>query len=610
MSASSPVRARGFIPLIALAVPLAMLPSGAPPAQASWTAQTQTRIHDVQGASHLSPLMGMPVANLSGIVTAKRNNGFYMQDPTPDADDATSEGIFVHTGSAPTVSVGDAVRVSGTVTEFRPGSSTGPGLTVTELTAPSVTVTSSGQPLPTPVVIGLGGRVPPAVVIRSDAPGDVETSATFDPGSNGLDFYESLEGMRVQVNNAVVVGPRNSAGEIVVLADDGANATVRTSRGGIVVRPNDFNPERIVLDDAVLRTPAVNVGDRFTGPIVGVLDYSRDNYRIQITEPLTAVAGGITPIATAPAGPNELAVATFNVQNLHPGDPPAKFTTLARLIVEHLAAPDILAVEEIQDNSGATKDGTVDASQTYSLLRAAIQAVGGPTYEVRQIDPLDGQDGGEPGGNIRVGFLFRTDRGLSFIDRPGGDATTATIVQPGPQLSLSPGRVDPTNHAFDNSRKPLAGEFSFQGHKLFVIANHFNSKGGDQPLFGRFQPPIHSSEVQRAHQAQVVHDFVGTILSHDPNANVVVLGDLNDFDFSTALNVLTGSILHDLMGTLPQSERYTYVFDGNSQALDHILVSANLFTSTPFAYEIAHVNAEFAVQASDHDPQVARFTLP
>ena len=65
-----------------------------------------------------------------------------------------------------------------------------------------------------------------------------------------------------------------------------------------------------------------------------------------------------------------------------------------------------------------------------------------------------------------------------------------------------------------------------------MIANHFNSKGGDEPLFGRFQPPTRRSEAQRHQQAQIVHDFVAADPAADPNANVVVLGDLNDFEFS------------------------------------------------------------------------------
>jgi predicted extracellular nuclease len=250
-----------------------------------------------------------------------------------------------------------------------------------------------------------------------------------------------------------------------------------------------------------------------------------------------------------------------------------------------------------------------DASVTWNMLIAAIRAAGGPAYQYRQIDPVDDQDGGEPGGNIRVGFLFRTDRGVSFIDRPGGGPTTATAVidyPSGPQLSASPGRVDPLNPAWSNSRKPLAGEFRMHGKKVFVIANHFNSKGGDQPLFGRFQPPARS---QRHQQAQVVNDFVDQIHAADPNANVIVLGDINDFEFSETVDVLEGGVLTSLMKTLPQSERYSYDFEGNSQVLDQILVSRNMLQSFSIDYDPVHVNSEFADQASDHDPQVARLDL-
>jgi uncharacterized protein len=137
-----------------------------------------------------------------------------------------------------------------------------------------------------------------------------------------------------------------------------------------------------------------------------------------------------------------------------------------------------------------------------------------------------------------------------------------------------------------------------------VVANHFNSKGGDQPLTSRFQPPLRSSEVQRHQQAAEVRTFVDDLQSIDPEANVVVLGDINDFEFSQTLATLTaGGALLDLIDTLPANERYNYVFQGNSQTLDHILVGGRMKS---FDYDIVHINAEFHDQASDHDPQVAR----
>ncbi|MBY0446875.1 MAG: endonuclease/exonuclease/phosphatase family protein, partial [Burkholderiales bacterium] len=154
----------------------------------------------------------------------------------------------------------------------------------------------------------------------------------------------------------------------------------------------------------------------------------------------------------------------------------------------------------------------------------------------------------------------------------------------------------------------LVGEFSFNGQKLFVIANHFNSKGGDQPLSGRFQPADRTSEVQRNKQAQIVADFVSRINVLDRNANVLVLGDINDYQFSTSVAKLKAVGLVDLVESLPENERYTYVFEGNSQVLDHIFASPALAART--TYDVVHVNSEFADQASDHEPEVARIKLP
>jgi predicted extracellular nuclease len=267
-------------------------------------------------------------------------------------------------------------------------------------------------------------------------------------------------------------------------------------------------------------------------------------------------------------------------------------------------------------------DGTVASDRTVQLLEDAIVAAGGPRYDARWVDPQDKTDGGQPGGNIRSVLMFRTDRGLTFVDRPGADATTATdvvTVDGRPELTYSPGRIDPTNPAWDDSRKPLVGQFRWHGQDLFVIANHFSSKGGDDPLFGRWQQPERFSEVARHAQARVERAFLDDLLDVDPSAKVVVLGDLNDFEFSATADILVGSgatALVDLPRTLPVNERYTYVFEGNSQVLDHILLSRSLASgpgsghgaahATAYEYDIVHTNAEFADQDSDHDPQVVR----
>ncbi len=318
----------------------------------------------------------------------------------------------------------------------------------------------------------------------------------------------------------------------------------------------------------------------------------------------------------APQSSSQLAVATYNVENLAPGDSATKYQRLGEGVVTNLAKPDVVALEEVQDNSGATDDGSVAADQTLTKLTDAIVAAGGPRYSWREVDPVNDQDGGQPGGNIRVVFLFNPSR-VSFVDRGSSSAkrsTTGTAVVEShgdPALTLSPGRIDPTNPVWSTSRKPLVGEFRFKGQTTFIVANHFDSKGGDQNADGRFQFPAQSSAVPRAGQALVVHDFVGRILDVDRKADVVVLGDLNDFQFSPSVAALrTGtadgsgrSILTDLIATLPKDQQYTYVFNGVSQVLDHILVTAGLGS---VQYQVVHVDAEYADQVSDHDPQVVR----
>ena len=498
--------------------------------------------------------------------------------------------------------IGDLVGVNGTVSEFRPGGDPD-NLTITQITSSnaSVTVMSSGNPLPAPIVLGPGGRVPPTENIDDDGAGNVETAGTFDAVNDAIDFYESLEGMRLQANDGAVVGATRSFGEITLLPDEGSWATgLRTARGGILLGGyEDPNPERIIVDDEILRDlappprpakamPDMNVGDSLTSPVIGPLDYSFSNYKIQATSTPLFSSGGLVRETTASPTDHEVSVATFNVENLAGTDPQAKYDHLAELIVNNLRAPDIIGIEEVQDNdgvAGGTGSTVVDASVAWARLVQAIQAAGGPTYQHRQIDPVDDAEGGAPGGNIRVGFLFRTDRDVEFIDRPGGGPTTETTVvahPSGPRLSSSPGRIGTQSPAFDDTRKSLVGEFRARGKKLFVVVNHFSSKTDDQPLFGPAQPPTRFSEVARHGQAQVVHDFVDSLLALDPDANVIVLGDINDFEFSQTVDILeAGGALHSLVKDLASAERYSYVFEGNSQVLDQILFSPNVARPVP-----------------------------
>ncbi len=67
---------------------------------------------------------------------------------------------------------------------------------------------------------------------------------------------------------------------------------------------------------------------------------------------------------------------------------------------------------------------------------------------------------------------------------------------------------------------------------VIVIANHWNSKSGDTPLFGAIQPPVYNSEIQRKEIAQIVYNFINDIKTKNPDANIVSVGDFNDYQFA------------------------------------------------------------------------------
>ncbi|MQA01517.1 MAG: nuclease [Streptosporangiales bacterium] len=573
-------------------------------------AAEDVHVHDIQGAAHVSPLAGEDVADVPGVVTAVADDQFFLQDPQPDTDPATAEGLLVYTGAAPGVAVGHAVTVTGKVTEYRPGGAA-TNLSTTEIvSAPDqVDVASSGNPLPAATVAGSDGRVPPNQVITEGVDGDVEESDVFAPAKHGLDFWESLEGMRVQVDDALAVAPTNRFGELAVVGDDGAHAKPRSTSGGVVQTAADGNPERLILRGAFAKVPTADVGDVLPGAVTGVLDYNFGNYTLEIDETPDVRSGDLDREVTDPQRRNELSVASFNVENLDPADPAAKFAGLAETVVRNLRAPDILTVEEIQDDTGPTDDGTVTADATVDKLTAAIEDAGGPAYAWQSIDPENNADGGEPGGNIRVGFLYRTDCGIEFADAPRGDATTPVGVEAadgGARLTHNPGRIEPNGDAWDETRKPVAGQFTWRGETVFVVANHWSSKGGDDPLMGRYQPPRLASEEQRVAQARSVAGFVEELTAVDPKAHVVVAGDLNDFPWSPPITEATDLV--DLPQLLPKAGRFTYNYQGNSEVLDHILLSRSL-TKRGFRYDVVHTNADFADQLSDHDPQVVRLEL-
>ena len=204
------------------------------------------------------------------------------------------------------------------------------------------------------------------------------------------------------------------------------------------------------------------------------------------------------------------------------------------------------------------------------MLIAAIQAPAArPTSSARSTRSTT-RTAASPAATFASGFLFRTDRGLSFVDRPGGLTNRpCRRTRRGAQLSFSPGRIEPTDPAFNTSRKPLAGEFTFKGTRLFVDRQPLQLQGRRPAPVWRFQPPMRSTETQRHQQAQ------SSTISRDIHARTPRAGRVGRHQ---RLRVLAkrspsskASAAHLI--TAAADERYSYIFEGNSQALDHILVT-------------------------------------
>ncbi|MGN7764705.1 S-layer homology domain-containing protein [Paenibacillus sp. 22594] len=554
-------------------------------------------IPKIQGTVQSSTYAGQLVKGVPGIVTYTSGSTFYIQTATPDSDPRTSEAIMIYLPGNK-VKLGDSVLVDGWVKEYKEGGyADASDLLTTEIAATQVTVVSSNIPLPAATILGTGGRAIPTATIS------VGLTKELDPAKYALDFYESLEGMRVQLNTPKIIGPFDKH-EIPVTVNNGTSTTEVTSpSGGLVLTGADFNPQRVLI--AAKPSQPVRTGQVFSGNITGILGYDYGNYKVRPDGELLAVEKGTSlerETTALAGGEDKLTVASFNVENFSKLSVSAKINNIAKDIVTNLNKPDIVGLLEIQDNDGSGDTGTVDATDSYNALINAIKDKGGPTYAFTDITPVNNMDGGAPGANIRAGFIYNTAR-VQLAPGNKGDATTAVAYTKDGGLSLNPGRIDPTNSAFDNSRKPLAAEFMFNNQKVMVIANHFNSKTGDSALYGGIQPPVKPSEAQRAKIATVVNGFVSDVLAKNPDANIVVLGDLNDFQFSNTLKILKGSALTNLIDTLPLGERYSYVYQGNAQTLDHMLVNNKLATRSTL--DIVHINADFQEEdgrVSDHDP--------
>ena len=574
-----------------------------------------TRIHAIQGVGHRSPFENKPVSCITGIVTAIDGQGFYLQDLVDDGDERSSEALYVAYQVGTSIKRGDQVFIEqARVQEYNPSINQSNSLTITRLINAKLRVVRTNNLFPERVLLGQHGRAIPNKVIENDVNGYVgKDRGLFDPAEDGMDFFESLEGMLVQIDNAVAITSTNRYNEVTVVADLGENADVLSETGVLVIREDDFNPERIMLDDAFIQMPQIRLGSRFTQPIVGVISYDFGNYRLlPIAKPVFNQAQNIFHKVEIP-GEAYLSIATYNVENLAATDDLSRFTHFAHHVVNGLLSPDILVLQEVLDDDGAVNSKIVSADKTIDRMLQAVSAKGGPEYLAISIEPERNADGGIKGGNGRVVIFYRQDRGLVFepVNEAGPRTETEVINQNGKaNLSHNPGRIWPNNSSFRNARKALVAQFDYQGEKIFIIGLHLSSKGEDGPLYGEIQPPPVPSENRRVAQAKAVNGFVKRILQAEPEAHIVVLGDINDFYWSDTAKTLTGDQLKNTTMLLPIQNRYSYIHEGNGQMMDQIFLSESLYKNVKH-FQVVHLNTgEFELDAfSDHDPVIVYLEL-
>ncbi|MEO8275723.1 MAG: esterase-like activity of phytase family protein [Thermoanaerobaculia bacterium] len=574
-------------------------------------------IANLQGRDQRSPLAGRWVVGVEGVVTATedspKSKGFWMESAVPDDDVATSDGIYAAWEGAFTLHVGERVKVGGRVEERAAAG----GLPVTTLRVVALESMDDehAQPaaLPPPIRLIRDRRIPSVI--------DDDALTRFEPASDAIDFWESLEGMRVEVPAGTVVSATRAFGDFALLADGASLAGgMRTAAGGLLPGVADQLFERVILSRRISgKMPDLAVGDRIDAPMTGIVDYGFSNFRVQLLAPPVVSdshASSCGERTALIAGDHRLTLATFNVENFSVADAGPRIARLGRAIAEGLGGPSVVGLEEVQDDSGVADDGVVTSQATLAALVAAITGAGGPRYEPVVIDPENDHDGGQPGGNIRVALLYDPSR-LTLVRRGAARANDeVSIVGRGRtmSLSLSPARLAAKSPAFDlrtgeGVRKPLAVEFELDGAPLFVIVNHWTSKWDDDRAFGARQPPLAPTAAKRLAQATVVRGFVDRLLGASPGARIVVLGDFNESEHEPATAAMGAPPLRDLVLGIAAADRYSFNFEGNSELIDHIVVSPALAAGAEADIVHLNTNCPDSLRVSDHDPVVARVVL-
>ncbi len=584
-------------------------------------------IHDIQGNNTASPRVGETVTT-TGIVTLLRtgtNNGgaansFFIQDPIVDADPNTSEGLLVFTSTPPTVAVGDSVRVTGTVTEF---------FNMTEI-SPTTNVT----------VLSTGNSLPAAVTLNSTI-----LDPTASPAQPQLEKYE---GMRMTAASLVTVAPSDTFYEVETvlgsvprpMREPGMEISLPT----VPPDPNeatpdcciprwDENPERIKVDTngragAPLNGYTSNVTfSNVTGP----LDFSFSEYKV-IPEATPTATGNMAAVPAPSPDSNEFTIASYNIENFN--NNATQRQKAANTIRTVLHYPDIIGAIEIFD--------LADLQALRDQINNDAVAAGDPNplYEAFLVE----QDGTSEDNDQDVGFLVKTSRvQVNSVTQEREEETYAVpngggtaLLHDRPPLVLD-ATVDPSGT---------------DPQHVIVIVNHLRSficiEADADPAVatgcdnGAADGP--RVREKRRKQGESLAGLLQELQTNNPGVPVISVGDYNAFQFTdgftdpiktikgiaTVDNELAVDASPDLVNpdfvnlidTLPALDRYSFVFEGTPQALDHHIVNAAA-RSRNSRTAIARVNADFpeapaalfannasvVERNSDHDPVVSYYRL-
>lgn len=586
-----------------------------------------TRIYGIQGNGHTSPLLGQTVTT-QGVVTKVNNNGFFMQDVAGDGDVTTSDGIFVFTSTAPTVSAGQLVQLSGTVAEFNTGLASNADTaahTVTQLgSVTGLTVLSSGHVV-TPLVVNLpesaNDQLEQYEGMLVTLTGPLTASQNYFQGRYGQVTLSAGGRLEVPTNRY------RPGADAANLADENARRRIILDDGTSVQNPN---PTPFFAADNTLRA-----GDTVAA-ITGVIDYGLatssntgfGDYKLHPTMPVTFVRSN--PRTTAPdAVGGNVKVASFNVlnyfttftngatasgqtgqgcslggsvaaANCRGANNLAEFNRQRDKIVAALKAinADVVGLMEIQNNGNTAVQNLVDG------LNAAM---GAGTYAAVGVPAAGTGDDA-----IRVAMIYKPAR-ISPLGAPLSDTDAI------------------------NNRPTLVQPFALaNGEKFMVAVNHFKSKSScpsgsdDNADQGDGQGCWNA---QRVAQAQRLRSFLAGLQGSNGVADAIVIGDLNAYAKEDPVDDLTSNGYVDQIERF-QSFGYSYVFDGAAGRLDHAITTPSLSAKVTGATEW-HINADepsvidynlefkqpactacgpdyYSVspyRASDHDPVVVGLNL-